>query len=260
MECQSSCPPLSIRSDIYKKATVIFNDQADTNLSAKPEVPFMAHQIAKPEVPISAHQFHFDDMDSHSVKNPRHYKSQPQLRKEKPLVFRRTQSRHFGHYEEFDKYDDNDTEAGALEHLPEHSPQTTEASDSNTPGSGDKPVASVSPSVASSNNPPILPAAYDFKEYWDEDEDEEFYEEQGHTTAHPCGSHGDNTTGEATTLVTPKVTANVQQEGEIAKAIVQDSRAEDEIEEEALDGSIFAEYSEEIFQYMKSLEVRHLGP
>ena len=246
---ESRLPPI-IKSGVSKKATVIFNDQSDPKLGAQLEVAVSAHQVV--------------DMDSQSVKNPRHYKSQPQLRKEQPVVLRRTQSRHFGNYEELDNYDDNATEASyedALEDLPEQveqSPQTTEALESsNTPESEDKHVASAVPSATGSDELLPPPVAYELEEYWDED-DEEYFEEQGYTTAHSYRSHGDNTTGGATTVVAPKVTAKIQQELEIAKVIVQNSRTEDEIEEEAWDVSMVAEYGEEIFQYMKALEVRPL--
>lgn len=240
--------PLFIESGISKKATVNCADRADTKLGAKFEVPVPVHQVA--------------DMETQPVKNPRQYKSQPQLRTEQPVVLRRTQSRHFGKTDEFDIHDDNATEASyedALENLSEVTEPTTQPYEghgvsSDATESDDKPVITGA-SVRASTELPPRPTIPEPEEYWDDDEEEEFYDEQGYTTAHSYRSHGDNTTGGPTTVLAPKVTARVQQELERAKAIVESNITEDEIEEEAWDVSMVTEYGEEIFQYMRSLEV-----
>ncbi|KAG5301292.1 G2/mitotic-specific cyclin cdc13 [Histoplasma ohiense] len=94
------------------------------------------------------------------------------------------------------------------------------------------------------------------EEYWDEDEDDN-YEEEEYVTARSHRSR-DNTTGGATVLLMPKVTQKVQRELGIAKQIVEATRTPEDIEDEAWDTSMVAEYSDEIFQYMRELEMRLL--
>lgn len=91
------------------------------------------------------------------------------------------------------------------------------------------------------------------EEYWDE-EDDDNYEEDGYVTARSHRSR-DNTTGGATVLLMPKVTQKVQRELGIAKQIVEATRTPEDIEDEAWDTSMVAEYGDEIFQYMRELEV-----
>jgi hypothetical protein len=93
------------------------------------------------------------------------------------------------------------------------------------------------------------------EEYWEEEEEEELYDEQGYTTAHSYRSRGDNTTGGATTVLFPKVTNKVKKELALAKDIVESSRTAEEIEDEQWDTSMVAEYGDEIFHYMRELEV-----
>lgn len=102
---------------------------------------------------------------------------------------------------------------------------------------------------------PSPPRASEPEEYWDDDE-EEVYDEQGYTTAHSYRSRGDNTTGGVTTILFPKITNRVKQELAAAKELVESQRSPEEIEDEAWDTSMVAEYGEEIFGYMRELEVR----
>ncbi|MCJ1396816.1 hypothetical protein MMC11_000006 [Xylographa trunciseda] len=106
--------------------------------------------------------------------------------------------------------------------------------------------------------PQLLPPVSEPEEYWDEDEYEETYEEEGYVTARSFKSRGDNTTGGATTILFPKVTNKVKKELAVAKELVESSRTADEIEDEAWDMSMVAEYGDEIFQYMKELEIKML--
>ncbi|KAK4192921.1 cyclin-like protein [Podospora australis] len=103
---------------------------------------------------------------------------------------------------------------------------------------------------------PAPPAIEEPEEYWDGDEDDEqeIYEDQGYTTAHSYRSHGDNTTGGPTTLVAPHANGDVQKELELAKAWVLQTQTEEEIEEEAWDVSMVAQYGDEIFEYLRQLE------
>ncbi|MCJ1281549.1 hypothetical protein MMC26_000869 [Xylographa opegraphella] len=106
--------------------------------------------------------------------------------------------------------------------------------------------------------PHLLPAVLEPEEYWDEEEYEENYEEEGYMTARSFKSRGDNTTGGATTILFPKVTNKVKKELAVAKELVENNRTADEIEDEAWDMSMVAEYGDEIFQYMKELEIKML--
>jgi len=101
-----------------------------------------------------------------------------------------------------------------------------------------------------------ISAASEPEEYWDEEEGEENYDEDGYVTARSYKSRGENTTGGATTILFPQVTNKAKKELQAAKDLVEASRTNDEIEDEAWDMSMVAEYGEEIFSYMRELEVR----
>ncbi len=95
-------------------------------------------------------------------------------------------------------------------------------------------------------------------EYWveeDDDEDEEYYDADGYTTARSFRSRGDNTTGAMTIVAAPRITARVQRELEAAKHYVESTRCLEDVEDEAWDTSMVAEYGDEIFDYMRVLEV-----
>ncbi|KZF26534.1 hypothetical protein L228DRAFT_235590 [Xylona heveae TC161] len=98
----------------------------------------------------------------------------------------------------------------------------------------------------------------DPEEYWDDEDDVENYEEEGYTTARSYRSRGENTTGGVTTALFPKTNARIQREFEIAKQLVEGSRTLEEVEDETWDTSMVAEYGEEIFEYMRDLEIKML--
>ena len=100
-----------------------------------------------------------------------------------------------------------------------------------------------------------LPSVSEPEEYWDEEEEEETYDEEGYVTARSYKSRGDNTTGGVTTILLPKINAKVKKELADAKELIESTRTVEEIEDEAWDTSMVAEYGDEIFQYMKELEV-----
>jgi G2/mitotic-specific cyclin 3/4 len=105
--------------------------------------------------------------------------------------------------------------------------------------------------------PPIPHQAIpDVQEYWEEDDEEEYYDAEGFTTARSFRSRGDNTTGGLTMLLEPRVTARSIKELEAAEAFVVANRSEEDVEDEAWDTSMVAEYGDEIFAYMRDLEVR----
>lgn len=102
---------------------------------------------------------------------------------------------------------------------------------------------------------PTLPPVSEPEEYWD-DEGEENYDEEGYVTARSFKSRGENTTGGATTVLFPKVNQKTRKEIAAAKELIEGSKTAEELEDEAWDTTMVAEYGEEIFQYMKDLEVR----
>ena len=97
-------------------------------------------------------------------------------------------------------------------------------------------------------------AGAEYPEYFEEDE-EEYYDAEGYTTARSIRSRGDNTTGGLTTFLEPRVTQRVLKELEQARDFVLANRTEDDIEDEAWDTSMVAEYGDDIFEYMHKLEV-----
>ena len=100
-----------------------------------------------------------------------------------------------------------------------------------------------------------LPPVSEPEEYWDEDAIEN-YDGEGYVTAQSFKSRTDNTTGNATTVLFPKVTQKVKKEISAAKDLIEGSKTVEELEDEAWDTTMVAEYGEEIFGYMKELEVR----
>lgn len=92
------------------------------------------------------------------------------------------------------------------------------------------------------------------EEYWEEEEEEETYDEEGYVTARSYKSRGENTTYGPTTLVVPIVNQKVKRELAAAKLLIE-SKNRDEPDDEIRDTTMVAEYGDEIFQYMKELEV-----
>ncbi|KAH7251701.1 cyclin-like protein [Fusarium tricinctum] len=103
------------------------------------------------------------------------------------------------------------------------------------------------------------PAMSEAEECWEELDDEDFDDQdQAYTTAHSVRSR-DMTAGGATEIVPlPRVTARVQRELEDAREEVERTRTQDEVEEELWDVSMVAEYGDEIFEYMRELEIKML--
>lgn len=87
----------------------------------------------------------------------------------------------------------------------------------------------------------------------DEDWDGEDYDyddqDQAFTTAHSARSR------DMTTIIQPQATARVERELEEARQEVLATLTYEDIEEEEWDISMVKEYSEEIFVYMRELEV-----
>jgi hypothetical protein len=95
------------------------------------------------------------------------------------------------------------------------------------------------------------------EEYWDEEEEEENYDEDGYVTARSYKSRGDNTMSGATTILFPKVNQKVKRELAAAKQLIESAKTNEELNDESWDTTMVAEYGDEIFQYMKDLEVRN---
>ncbi|KAG9242819.1 cyclin-like protein [Calycina marina] len=97
-------------------------------------------------------------------------------------------------------------------------------------------------------------------EYWEEDEEEvdEVYDEQGYTTAHSHRSRGENTTGGVTAVLFPKITTKSKMELADAQVLVEFSRTAEDVEDELYDVSMVAEYNDDIFNYMRELELKML--
>ena len=113
------------------------------------------------------------------------------------------------------------------------------------------------------NIPPLSPhhlyiqQTIDQEEYWDE-EDDENYDETGYVTARSFRSRGDNTTSGATMVLFPQMNQRVRKEIAASKQLVEATRSPEEVEDETYDTSMVAEYGDEIFEYMKQLEVKML--
>ena len=95
------------------------------------------------------------------------------------------------------------------------------------------------------------------EEYWDDEEDDN-YEEEGYVTARSYRSRGENTTNGATTILFPKINLKTKKELAAAKAWMEAAKAANEVDDETWDTTMVAEYGDEIFQYMRELEVKML--
>ncbi len=93
------------------------------------------------------------------------------------------------------------------------------------------------------------------EEYWDEEEDDENYVEDGYVTARSYRSRGENTTSGATTVLFPKANLKTRKELANATALMDAAKAAGELDDETWDTTMVAEYGDEIFQYMRELEV-----
>ena len=97
------------------------------------------------------------------------------------------------------------------------------------------------------------------EEYWDEPSEPENFDDEGFVTARSAKSTtakvDGNTTGNATTVLVPKMNAKIRRELEAAAKVIESMKTVEDIEDEAWDTTMVAEYGDEIFQHMKHLEV-----
>lgn len=101
-----------------------------------------------------------------------------------------------------------------------------------------------------------LPPVSEPEEYWDEEDGN--YEEEGYVTARSFKSRGENTTNGVTTVVFPKVNQKIKKELAAAKELIESMKTAEDYDDETWDTSMVAEYGEEIFGYMRDLEVDSL--
>ncbi|POR35040.1 G2/mitotic-specific cyclin-4 [Tolypocladium paradoxum] len=208
---------------------------------------------------------------------PRHYKSQPQLKPQQPTL-RRTQSKQLERTEvATDRAAPANADVGGM---PLHNSDRSigHAAYQTLPYStiDYDPLAEVNHAEAYADLPAKLPeiteepyhATISYRdgqtpglsepEEWDEEDYEDYDDQdQAYTTAHSFRSR-DLTSGGVTTLLGPRVTTRVQRELEEAKLEVLQTRSLDDIEEEMWDVSMVAEYGEEIFDYLRELENKML--
>jgi G2/mitotic-specific cyclin 3/4 len=230
---------------LSKPSTTIYKDSSAIDPPSQPAV-----QGNEPVLTVPAHQ----------SLAPRHYKSQPYLKSGQPVPpF--VQSKPVMVEPLADAVPSDPTYEDAPEEPLAQSPKNSyeaymKLMEGNLNDLGPE-VSKGHQDVAERVNKPLPapPVASEPEEYWEEEEEEEIYDEQGYTTAHSYRSRGDNTTGGATTVLLPKVTNKVKKELAEAKELVESSRTPEEIDDEAWDTSMVAEYGEEIFAYMRELEV-----
>ncbi|RDW94872.1 cyclin-like protein [Coleophoma crateriformis] len=242
---------------LSKKGTTIYKDTAsetaaDSHVASKTDTQVQEITTAPP---------------IHQAVGPRHHKSQPQLKQEQPTL-RRTRSR-FNHVDSNPTADPIPSEQIYQDAQEEQQTVTDEAYETylalaadikETQEPEEEPEKIVPDVVERQDGPASVapPAVSEPEEYWEEEEEDEIYDEQGYTTAHSYPSRGDNTTGGATTVLFPKITNKAKKELAAAREIVESSRTQDEIDDETWDTSMVAEYGDEIFAYMRELEIKML--
>ncbi|KAL6910966.1 cyclin-like protein [Trichoderma evansii] len=225
--------------------------------------------------------------DMHALQ-PRHHKSQPQLKQEIPSL-RRTQTQ-----SKVDKADrassnsNNRVSLAAIDIEPLVMPALIEdfltgressldplnfsfEEPSREDVNHDKDYVDALSKLPNISEEPAIGVVQTYKEgltlafseadeYWDEDEDEDDeYDDhdQGYTTAHSTRSR-DMTLANATTMLAPRVSSRVQRELEEARIEVEQTITPEEVDEELWDVSMVAEYGEEIFEYLRELEIKML--
>lgn len=213
---------------------------------------------------------------------PRHHKSQPQLKQQQQPMLRRTQSKQFDRTNHASEKACRNSSAAGFEAITigmpsripeeaiyaglpysvaEHEP-LPHVNHANAYVELSTKLHHISGETQRLHDPPkdnLSLALSEVEEYWDEDEDEDEDDDyddqdQAYTTAHSFRSQN-FTTGGVTTVLAPRINQKVQRELEEARIDVEQNRSLDDIEEEMWDVSMVAEYGEEIFEYLRELEV-----
>lgn len=236
-----------------------------SNMAGFSQVDTRGHAVVRQTTAKKATFVYADEPQQKQQTLSRQYRSQPYLRAADAPILRRTQSKHNMQEKPYDAEDEIDETPceDAVDELPRPDvcfPPELPVPAHVQPGTAvdAKPSQHHLTAAGAMHSLQPVPSLPETEEYWDEEDDEDLYDEQGYTTAHSFRSHGDNTTTGATTLLVPKVTSRIEEELEEAKFYVEDNRLQDDIDEEEWDVSMVAEYGEEIFQYMRELEIKML--
>ncbi|KAK8136390.1 Cyclin [Apiospora sp. TS-2023a] len=205
--------------------------------------------IPSPE-PDSSSALHLEAVP----RQPRHHQSQPALK-----TAQQTSNRTWVSHPE----EDNRTDTpylDAVEELPQEEPEEgalipiSAIPEANAESSVEGDEADASYTISHHN------LAQEIIEISD-DEEEEFYDDQGFTTAHSFRNNDATRTStgfEMTVIFPPKLSKKGQAELENAKEVVESKRTIEEIEEDQWDISMVAEYGDEIFEYMREMEIKLL--
>lgn len=218
------------------------------------------------------------------LRQPRHFKSQPQLKQQKVPVLRKTQSKQFDRTEplanglvELAEFHAELPGTAITTDLVKDFSSNTLYHDANTTATDLEPLMAVTQahyvdssvnciSIAQSTHnvsasfkeSAVTPALSEPEEFWDEEDDGDYDDQdQAYTTAHSYRSR-DLTTGNVTTMLGPRVTNKVQKELDDARREVEATTSPDELEEEFWDVTMVAEYGDEIFEYLRELEMKML--
>ncbi|KPI38399.1 G2/mitotic-specific cyclin-4 [Cyphellophora attinorum] len=144
----------------------------------------------------------------------------------------------------------------------QHLPATNNASLAQPAKNHPTSFPSTKVSIASIPLPPFEPKSFSYpavtevEECWEEEETP--VEEEGYVTARSFRSKGENTTGGATTIIFPHVNQRIRKEIKAATELVEATRNPEEVDDEMYDTSMVAEYGDEIFEYMREMEVKML--
>ena len=271
----TSQPPLQ-KKTVIKRKTTVFKDEVAL-------APAAADAVATSKEVSSA----LAVAPVHKNLAPRHHKSQPHLKDEKP-VLRKTKSRFIKELPTDERQvnhlalssDAPDTRSDGLElsgridiALPpleiaapssfvsqppqsEQDASSCEVEDKDVQQlilEQDRALAATAAQYVDSTAPKPISEP---EEYWEDEDNDTTYDDEGYTTARSYRSR-DNTTGGPTVVLFPKVTAKARREIASAKQWVESMRTEDDAEDEYWDITMVSEYSEEIFVYMKELEVSY---
>ena len=218
-----------------KRATTIYQDTSDNEPRNPPPAP---------RAPV------------HQILGPRHIQSQPQLKQDRSILYG-TQIKRISTELSENTFTSDPANAEVADTLILESPVVVHGpyiKPANENGVEAQEEVKLDDVVRQHQQLATHPLVSEPEEYWPEEE-EEVYDDQGYTTAHSYRSRGDNTTGGATIMLFPKVTNKVKKELAAAKDIVENARTAEDIEDELWDTSMVTEYGDEIFAYMRELEV-----
>jgi G2/mitotic-specific cyclin 3/4 len=223
-------------------------------IESKPLAPLPKRALSKRATSIykDTNADHASSAPDHQSQGPRQHKSQPELKADQAVI-RRTQSKINENSYSFEASREGEYQDASEQQFSDYSQQYNEV---NASSQEEEQVIAENAFDLQQRELPPNPYLAQVEEY--SEEEEEIYDEQGYTTAHSYRSRGENTTGGVTTVLFPKITNKAKKELAEAKELVESARTMEEIEDEAWDTSMVAEYGDEIFAYMRELEVSQL--